>query len=318
MNSSRKLSARLAAIFLGLGLIVSSADPSGAAGSTTTSPATGSSTTTSATSTSTSTTSTSTTTTVHSPPLAPRNPWTYGPIASFLRTRTDDLTGGIYDLRTRRTYLYRPSHPEVTASMVKIDILADLLYEAQRARRSLSPAELALATSMIEYSDNNAAQKLWNDIGGFGLSSRLSGTGGYYAISSFNHLLGFTQTITNWGWGLMRTTPADYLKLLRAITEPNSILDPSSRALINSLMYRVTPSQRFGLGDLPSEVKVELKNGWYPEPTGWQVNTCGLTSYRSTDYLAVIMTAQNPDETYAISTVNDLAGLLFTYEQHHS
>ncbi len=246
------------------------------------------------------------------------NPWTSPPLAAFLRSRSGDVTAGLYDPATGATYLYRPDHPEVTASMVKVDILADLLYESQQGHRALSPTEQSLATSMIEDSDNTAAQQLWNDIGGFGTSTRVTGTGGYYAIQDFNRLLGFNQTITNWGWGLMQTTPADYLRLLQALDSANSPLSSSSRSYENTLMRSVTPSQRFGLPTgVPSSAQVEVKNGWYPEPTGWQINSCAHVQLGAINYLAVIMTARNPNEDYGMATVDDVGRLLWAFESAH-
>src|SRR4051812_26928103 len=53
-----------------------------------------------------------------------------------------------------------------TASIVKVDILAALLWQHQRAGTSLSTGQKALATEMIEYSDNAAATELFNEVGG--------------------------------------------------------------------------------------------------------------------------------------------------------
>jgi hypothetical protein len=225
------------------------------------------------------------------------------------------VTAALYNPTTGCTYLYRPGVRELTASMVKIDILGDLLYEAQSAHRQLSSAEQSLATVMIEDSDNNAAQELWNDIGGYGLSSETSGTAGYYAIQTFNKRVGFTQTQTNWGWGLMNTTPTDFLKLLRTIWLPSSVLNPTSQAYERSLMEHVTPSQRFGIPNgVPAAAIVGNKNGWYPEATGWQINSAGYVHLRAVDYLAVVMTAENPNESYGMGTVNDVGSLLWHYE----
>lgn len=53
-----------------------------------------------------------------------------------------------------------------TASIVKVDILATLMLQAQDAGRSLTDRERSYATDMIEHSDNDAATALWNAIGG--------------------------------------------------------------------------------------------------------------------------------------------------------
>ena len=49
-----------------------------------------------------------------------------------------------------------------TASIVKVDILATLLLQAQDADRELTATEKANATAMIENSDNTSATALWD------------------------------------------------------------------------------------------------------------------------------------------------------------
>lgn len=52
-----------------------------------------------------------------------------------------------------------------TASIVKVDILAALLLQAQDAGRRLTAAERSYAAKMIENSDNASATALWHTIG---------------------------------------------------------------------------------------------------------------------------------------------------------
>ena len=270
----------------------------------------------------TATTTTTTTTTTTDPTPRPRphsrneNPFANPGIRSFLASRADDLTAGLYDVATGRTYLYRPGVLEVTASLIKVDILAVLLREAQASHRPLSTSEQALATVMIEDSNNVAAQELWNEIGGFGLSSDVYGTGGYYAITNFDHLLGFRQTVTNWGWGYMESTPADFLRLLRAVWLPDPILTSASAHYERSLMESVTAAQRFGVpSGVPSSATVGVKVGWLFEPTiEWQFNSAGYVHAGTTTYLAVIMTDRNPNQTYGIDTLDTLGSLLWHFE----
>ncbi len=243
------------------------------------------------------------------------NPFASAVIAGFLRSRTSNVTAALYEPISKRTYLYRPNFDQAAASMVKIDILSDLLFEAQLAHRVLDSTERNLAATMVEDSGNVAAQRLWNDVGGLGLSARTRGTGGYYAIGSFNQLVGFDQTETNWAWGLMETTPSDFLKLLAAIWLPGSLLSRSSQAYEQSLMENVLASQRFGIANgVPAEAEVGIKDGWYPESSGWQVNTAGYVHLGRVTYLAVVMSGENPDEDYGINTVNVLGTLLWRFE----
>jgi beta-lactamase class A len=229
------------------------------------------------------------------------NPFTVQAVAAYLKNRTNLVTAAVYDVRSGRTYLYNPDVDEQTASMAKIDILADLLYETQRAHRSLTTRENLLSTKMIEFSNNRAANQLWTDIGGRD------------SIDSFNTLIGFKQTFPSYDWGRIETTSRDQVQLLKAIVLPNTILTVASRAYEMELMEDVTPGQQFGLGwGLPARVNVGLKDGWYLESgTGWQINTSGYVQYKGRLYLATIMCTNNPDETYGVSTVTTLSRLIW-------
>jgi len=225
-------------------------------------------------------------------------------LATYLATRTDDVTAALYDVTTHQTYIYRPDIREVTASMEKIDILAVLLWECQHAHRSLTAKEMTLAAKMVELSDNNAAEQLWVDIGQLP------------SVTEFNDDLHYSQSITSWDWGLFDTTPRDQLQLLKAIVLPNQYLDPASQQYEQSLMENVADYERFGIPTgVPANAMVGVKNGWYPETTtGWQVDSAGYVHLGKTYYLAVVMTASNPDEAYGREVVNRVAEAFWNFE----
>lgn len=231
------------------------------------------------------------------------DPFTEPALATYLKARVNLVTAAVYDVTDKTTYLYNPGVHEVTASMVKIDILAVLLHEAELAHRSLTQGERAKATSMVEESDNKAATTLWNDVGQLP------------AMSTFHSLIGFHQTEMSWSWGDIETTPLDELALLKVIALPNVVLSNGSRAYMEYLMQHVDPFERFGLGaGSPAAATVGLKDGYYPEKTGgWQINTAGYVRLGDRFYLATIMTTDNPSEAYGISTVTDVSKMIWEY-----
>jgi hypothetical protein len=251
------------------------------------------------------TTTTSTTTTLPTTPPThnPDNPFTSRATALYLKGREGLVTAAVYNVATGATYTYHNGYHDRTASLVKVDILADLLYESQHSGRALTAKQEALASSMIEASDDKAATKLWAEIGGRD------------AIDSFNALIGFKSTIPSWSWGDISTTPLDQLQLLKAIALPNAILTTASRDYEIDLMEHVIGGQQFGVGwGSPAHAVVAMKDGWYDEiPTGWQVNTTGFVQYQGRFYLVTIMTASDPDETYGIDTVTTLSGDIWKY-----
>lgn len=279
--------------------------PAGAdnGGPTPTAPTT-TTTTTAPTSTSTTTTTAPTATTTTPPPTHnPDNPFTDRALALYLKSRKGLVTAAVYDVATGATYTYHNGYHDRTASIVKIDILADLLYESQESDKPLTAKDQTLATRMIEASNDAAATKLWAQIGGRD------------AIDAFNALIGFKHTVPSWSWGDISTTPLDQLQLLKVLALPNSILDTTSRDYELDLMDDVIGGQRFGLGwGSPAKATVGLKDGWYNEiPTGWQVNSTGFVQYQGRFYLATIMTASDPSETYGMDTVTTIANGIWKY-----
>jgi hypothetical protein len=252
------------------------------------------------------TTSTTAVTTTDLPVVSKRieDPFHSKSLAAYLATRTDNVTAALYNVTTHQTFIYRPDIDQVTASMEKIDILAVLLWECQNAHRALTAKEMSLATKMIEYSDNNAAEQLWVDVGQLP------------SVTTFNDHLHYTQSITNWDWGMFDTTPHDQLNLLKAILFPNKYLTPASQAYEQNLMENVVDYERFGVPTgVPSTATVGVKNGWYPEKTtGWQINTAGYVHLNKTYYLAVIMTASNPSEAYGKEVVGRVSQALWNFE----
>lgn len=249
-------------------------------------------------------TTTSTTLASTAPPTHdPDNPFTNRATALYLKDRQGRVTAAVYNVATGATFTYHNGYHERTASLVKIDILADLLYEAQHSEKPLTAKQQSLATRMIEASNDAAATKLWSAIGGRD------------AIDSFNTLIGFKSTVPSWSWGDISTTPLDQVQLLKALAFSNSILDTASREYEVTLMENVIGGQQFGLGwGSPAHATVAMKDGWYYEsPTGWQVNTAGFVQFQGRFYLVAIMTESDPDETYGMNTVTTLSSDIWKY-----
>ncbi len=238
--------------------------------------------------------------TTTAPPARFQNPFTTPAARAFLAGVTGRLTAGVYDLNSHLTYLYHPGIPEYTASLVKIDILATLLHEAQVGGHPLSARQQRLATSMIEDSSNPAASVLWAQ------------AGGRDAVAAFDQAVGMTQTIPSWSWGAIATTPRDQLRLLRVITQPNALLNPAARAFEGSLMAQVVGFERFGVGwGVRAGAVVEMKDGWYHEPrVGWQVNSAGLVREGARAYLVAMMINDGPSESADMATLTTLAHLI--------
>ncbi len=232
-----------------------------------------------------------------------RNPFADPAILSYLSSRQGDVTAAVFDVSTGKTYVYRPHVRQVTASMVKIDLVAALLVQAQNEHRSLSAAEQDAAKAMIEASDNKSAQKMFKEVGDRD------------GLAKFNATLGMSETLGSWGWGLTATTPADQLELLKHIALPSAILSNESQLFERNLMEHVVDSERFGIPvGVPADATIGVKNGWYNEhDTGWQINSAGYVHSGNTFYLACVMTSGSPTQTYGTETTSNFGRLLYSY-----
>lgn len=170
-----------------------------------------------------------------------------------------------------------------TASIVKVDILAALLLQAQDDGRELSAGQEKLAAAMIRSSDNDATDALWADIGG--------GAG----LAEANRRLGLTATEPGDGgtWGLTQTTAADQVALLEAVYgEGGSPLSDDSRHVLEKLMTTVVDDQRWGVSAAADDAgAAALKNGWLPRSaTGlWDVNSIGRVEHGGHTLLVAVL-----------------------------
>ena len=186
-----------------------------------------------------------------------------------------------------------------TASIVKVDILAALLVQAQDAGRHLTASEKSYATTMIENSDNTAASALWQAIG------KAEG------LDAANERLGLTDTAGGDGmlWGLTQTTAADQLTLLQQVFGDDSELSEASRTYLQGLMGHIEADQHWGVSAAADGSRWALKNGWLPRSTTglWDINSIGRVTVDGRDHLVAVLSKGNSTQTKGISLVESVA-----------
>ncbi|WP_416969211.1 serine hydrolase [Streptomyces sp. 4F14] len=186
-----------------------------------------------------------------------------------------------------------------TASVVKVDILAALLLQAQDAGRTLTAQEKAYAALMIENSDNDSATALWNTIG------QAEG------LDAANERFGMTSTEGGEGalWGLTQTTAADQLALLQQVFGEDSKLSEASREYVRKLMSQIEADQRWGVSAAAQGTQWALKNGWLPRSTTglWDVNSIGRVTAGDGSYLIAVLSDGNASMAAGVTLVEDTA-----------
>jgi Beta-lactamase enzyme family len=226
------------------------------------------------------------------------NPFRQPAVRAFL-TAHPGMTATVHDLATRKLWSYRPGVRQITASIVKVDILETLL----RHGGVLAGDQLATATGMIENSDNDEATALWN------------ADGGAPALASYGAEAGLTGTRPNAAhWGLTTTTASDQVRLLDRLGLPNQLLTRTERDQATDLMHHVEADQQWGVGaGLPAGTHVAVKNGWLPldDGTGWQVNSDGIVNGHGYHADISVLTTHSPTERAGIREIQGLTRLLW-------
>jgi hypothetical protein len=187
-----------------------------------------------------------------------------------------------------------------TASIVKVDILAALLYQAQQDGRTLTVSEQSLAAAMIERSDNTAATALFNQVGGKA------------GLEAFNEVIGLkdTEVGSNGNWGLTQTTAADQIRLLKVVFEGHSVLMAASQAYEQGLMSQVIDSQNFGVSAAADDADdAVLKVGYLQRSATalWDVTSIGEIEADGHTYLVAVLSDSNTSFDHGVALVDQVA-----------
>jgi hypothetical protein len=163
----------------------------------------------------------------------------------YAGTRAGDIA---FAVRTEDNfYAYRPDHVDWSASVVKAMLMVAYLDLPSVANRQLNGGDDALLVPMITQSDNNAATAVRNIVG----------NGNLQALAN---RVGMTNFETNPVWGLTRITARDQTLFFLHI---DSFIAPLHRAYALHLLASITPSQRWGIGEVPpAGWKLYFKGGW--------------------------------------------------------
>lgn len=187
-----------------------------------------------------------------------------------------------------------------TASIVKVDILAALLWQHHTATTSLTDRDRTLAVAMIERSDNTAATALFNEVGGKA------------GLSAFNAMVGLKDTVigADANWGLTQTTTADQVRLLKVVFGTESTLSASSKAYVAKLMSNVEDDQNFGVSAAADDRDdAALKVGYLQRSqTGqWDVTSIGRIEAGGHTYLVAVLSDHNASFAAGVRLVNTAA-----------
>jgi hypothetical protein len=221
-------------------------------------------------------------------------------LAPVLRRGTGNIAAGVVDAATGAVAVYGGSREFHAASIIKVDILASLLLQHQWSDAPLSAQQRSAAAEMIEDSNDEAANDLWEAAG--------EGQG----VGVANQELGLRQTTPGDGidWGLTHTTVEDQLRLLADLAASHSPLSAGSRSYELGLMRHVAAGQDWGVtaAAVPGATAA-VKDGWLPDgsDTTWVINSIGVISHGGQEMLVAVLSSDQPSESAGITQVDAAA-----------
>lgn len=223
-------------------------------------------------------------------------------VRAYVRGRPGKAGVMATDLRTGLSFGENEKGDFVTASVMKVDILASLVLRRQGGR-SLSDGQRELAGQMIRESDNSAADALY------------SAAGGSDGVRKANRRLGLRDTTPFAGsWGSSLTSPSDQVLLLRSLVSDTSPIAASGRGYILGLMGSVLREQAWGVSAAArGGERVALKNGWTPvyhQGHGWAVNSVGRITGPDHDFLVAVCSGDSPTMEAGVATVEHMADMV--------
>jgi beta-lactamase class A len=201
-------------------------------------------------------------------------------LAKYLAAQGQNSAAVVYDVTHNQYYTYNPDGQFIMASSAKVPIMLTLLTKLEDQGRGPNDQEMYLLTTMIENSDNDSAQALFEEIGGAP------------AMDAFMHRVnvpGLWPNPDGWGWSTV--SPMAMVRLL-TLLQQGKILNAQDRALALNLMRNVESDQQVGVGDTaPQGASVALKDGWVPGPDGlWAMNSSGIITLGGETYIIAVYT----------------------------
>jgi hypothetical protein len=214
----------------------------------------------------------------------------------YAHSRTGDIAFAVR--MPGKFYAYRPDHQEWSASVLKAMLMVAYLDMPSVARRPLNSRDTGLLTPMITMSDNNAANQVDVIVG----NARLSALAARVGMRSFVPVAPI--------WGESRITARDQTKFFLGI---DSYVVPEHRAYAMHLLNSITPSQRWGIGEVaPRGWKLYFKGGW-GSGTGLIDHQVALFTRGCARFSIAVLTMYDGSHDYGKETLREMFHILLRH-----
>ena len=195
-----------------------------------------------------------------------------------------DDRGRTHGVRTERRY--------VSASVVKVMLLAGELDRLEADGAALDEETRELLHAMITYSDNDAADAIYSRVGDAGL----------FAVA---HRAGLRDFTVSGYWANAQISARDMARLMDRLPE---VLTGPDEDFGAGLLTAIVPSQRWGI---PAAVRdgwrVRFKGGWRGTDLGQLVHQVARLERGDRELAVAVLTDGEPSQAYGIATVRGVA-----------
>jgi Beta-lactamase enzyme family len=215
---------------------------------------------------------------------------------SYARSRDGLVSFAVVDSRGRPHGL-AAGRGYVSASVVKVMLLAAELDRLRSAGLPLDPATRRLLSAMITYSDNDAADSIYYRVGDDGL----------FAVARRARMRDFR---VSGYWANAEISARDMAGLMdgldRVLVGPHA--DFAAR-----LLAAIVPAQRWGIPAVaPEGWRVRFKGGWRGTERGQLVHQVARLECGRREIALAVLTDGQPTMTYGIETVREIAERLLS------
>jgi hypothetical protein len=194
-----------------------------------------------------------------------------------------------------------------TASVAKLFIADDLLFQASTPHSQLSPDDRKALDQMLEASDDDAGEAFWVRGGGDDIVARVASR---YGLRS-------TGPGGDGRWWNTVTTAGDLARYYDMLLNGAGGLTPDQADVIINDLSRSAPEgvdgypQRFGIPEGLSGERVAVKQGWMCcIDDDWMHLSTGVIG-ADRRYVMVIESLQNTDDRTARNTITDAVKAMF-------
>ncbi len=185
----------------------------------------------------------------------------------------------------------------VSASVVKVMLLAAELDRLRAAGLPLDPGTRRLLSAMITYSDNDAADSIYYRVG----------DGGLFAVARRARMRDFT---VSGYWANAEISARDMAGLMAGL---DRVLVGPHADFAARLLAAIVPAQRWGIPAVaPQGWRVRFKGGWRGTERGQLVHQVARLERGPREIALAVLTDGQPTMAYGIETVREIAERLLS------